>query len=320
MSAHESRNDHALVEGGHDLAAGARRNEKGADDGGDDGGCTEGERVNHRRERGIGTVVRVQQASEQHGRDHGDGVGLEEISRHAGTVADVVADVVGDDRGVARVVLGDARFDLADQVGADIGALGEDAAAEAREDRDQRAAEGEAHQRVQRPFVAERRAQQREVAGDPDHREADHQHARDGAAPERHAERGVEPGGSGLRGTHVGAHRDIHADVTGEPREQRADREAAGGRPAEPGEADDQEEHDADDEDGAVLAVEVSLGTRLYGGGDLLHARAAGRQAQDGGHRKHAVQYGEHPGRDRGPQPLGGIHQEISPGKKGRAL
>ena len=37
---------------------------------------------------------------------------------------------------------------LPDEVGADVGALGEDAAAETGEDRDQRAAEGEADQRV----------------------------------------------------------------------------------------------------------------------------------------------------------------------------
>ena len=91
-----------------------------------------------------------QQAAEQHGRDQRHRVGLEQVGRHAGAVADVVADVVGDHRRVARVVLGDAGFDLADQVGADVGTLGEDAAAEAREDRDQRAAEGQADQRVQR--------------------------------------------------------------------------------------------------------------------------------------------------------------------------
>ena len=63
-------------------------------------------------------------------------VGLEEVGAHAGHVADVVAHVVGDDRRVARVVLGDAGLDLADEVGADVGGLGVDAAADAREQRD----------------------------------------------------------------------------------------------------------------------------------------------------------------------------------------
>ena len=85
---------------------------------------------------------------EHHGRDDGHRVGLEQVGRHAGAVADIVADVVGDGGRVARIVLGDAGFDLADQVAADVGALGEDAAAETGEDRDERGAEAERDQRV----------------------------------------------------------------------------------------------------------------------------------------------------------------------------
>ena len=85
---------------------------------------------------------------EHHGRDDGHRVGLEEVRRHAGAVADIVADVVGDRRGVARIVLRNAGFDLADEVAADVGALGEDAAAETGEDRDERGAEAERDQRV----------------------------------------------------------------------------------------------------------------------------------------------------------------------------
>jgi len=60
----------------------------------------------------------------------------------------------GDHCGVARIVFGNASFDLAHEVGADVSALREDAAAEAREDGDQRAAEREADERVQRVFAA----------------------------------------------------------------------------------------------------------------------------------------------------------------------
>jgi hypothetical protein len=77
-------------------------------------------------------------APTQHRRDDRDRVGFEEVGRHAGAVPHVVADVVGDHGGIARIVLGDAGFDLAHEVGADVGTLGEDAAAETREDRDQR--------------------------------------------------------------------------------------------------------------------------------------------------------------------------------------
>ena len=84
--------------------------------------------------------------AEDHRRDDGHFVALEDVGRHAGAVADVVADVVGDGRGVAGIVLGDAGLDLADQVGADVGGLGVDAAADAHEQRQQRAAEAEAQQ------------------------------------------------------------------------------------------------------------------------------------------------------------------------------
>ena len=92
--------------------------------------------------------------AEQHHRDRGDGVGLEQVGRHAGAVADVVADVVGDHGRVARIVLRDARLDLADEVGADVRGLRVDAAAETGEDRDQRAAEGEADERRGSPWSA----------------------------------------------------------------------------------------------------------------------------------------------------------------------
>ena len=95
------------------------------------------------------------QDAEQHHGDRGDRVGLEQVGGHAGAVADVVAHVVGDHGRVARVVLGDARLDLADEVGADVGGLGEDAAAESREDRDQRAAEAEADERVDRVLLVD---------------------------------------------------------------------------------------------------------------------------------------------------------------------
>ena len=91
-----------------------------------------------------------QHAEEHHGHG-GDRVGLEEVGGHAGAVADVVADVVRDHGRVARVVLRDPGLDLADQVGADVGGLGEDAAAEAGEDRDQRAAEAEPDRRRRTP-------------------------------------------------------------------------------------------------------------------------------------------------------------------------
>jgi hypothetical protein len=51
-----------------------------------------------------------------------------------------------------------------------------------------------------------------------------------------------------LGGAHVGAHRDVHADVAGGARQHRADREADGGQPAQAGDEDEQDH--ADDADG----------------------------------------------------------------------
>ena len=60
-------------------------------------------------------------------------VGLVEVRPHTGDIADVVADVIGDNAEVAWIVLGNAGLDLADEIGADVGRLGEDAAADAGE-------------------------------------------------------------------------------------------------------------------------------------------------------------------------------------------
>ena len=117
--------------------AGPRRDREDAHDSGDDADRRHDQRE-HQAQGAEGGRAQDQ------GRDQGHGVGLEEVGRHARAVADVVADVVGDGRGVARVVLGDLGLDLADQVGADVGGLGEDAAADTHEHRQQRCTEAEA--------------------------------------------------------------------------------------------------------------------------------------------------------------------------------
>ena len=137
--------DEALVERAHDRVVGAELDEERAGDRGEDADAGDRQRIDHRRS---GQVADEEDRGEHHGRDHGHRIGLEQVGRHAGAIADIVADVVGDGRRVAGVVLGNARFDLADKVATDVGALGEDAAAETGEDRDQRGAEAQRHQRV----------------------------------------------------------------------------------------------------------------------------------------------------------------------------
>src|SRR5690606_34613790 len=73
--------------------------------------------------------------------DDGPRAGLEEVGAHAGDVTHVVTDVVGDHRRVARIVLGDARLDLAHQVGAHVGCLGVDPTTDTGEQGDRGATE-----------------------------------------------------------------------------------------------------------------------------------------------------------------------------------
>ena len=57
-------------------------------------------------------------------------VDFEQVGAAAGAVAHVVADEVRDHARVARVVLGDARLNLADEIRSDVGGLGVDTAAQ----------------------------------------------------------------------------------------------------------------------------------------------------------------------------------------------
>ena len=105
-----------------------------ADDGGEDPEGARDERKHHDADDAqIGLTPGI---GGRHGsaQDHGADVlrrgGFEQVSASAGAVANVIADEIRDDRGVARVVLGDARFNLTDKVGADVGRFRVDAAAE----------------------------------------------------------------------------------------------------------------------------------------------------------------------------------------------
>ncbi len=109
-------------------------------------------------------------AAQDQGRDQRHRVRLEQVGGHAGAVADVVTDVVGDGRRVAGVVLGDALLDLADQVGADVGRLGEDAAADPHEHGQQGGTEAEAPQDGRRVALAVEQHHQRWHRADRDRR------------------------------------------------------------------------------------------------------------------------------------------------------
>ena len=80
--------------------------------------------------------------------------------------------------------------------------------------------------------VAQRAGQDREIDRDAEQREAGDQHAGDGAGLEGEFKPAGERTDGGLRGAHVGAHRDVHADEAGGARQHRADQEADRHQPA----------------------------------------------------------------------------------------
>ena len=70
--------------------------------------------------------------SEHHGGDGRDSICLKKVCCHSGAVSDVISDVVSDDAGISWIIFGNAGFDFADEVSADVSGFGEDAAADQR--------------------------------------------------------------------------------------------------------------------------------------------------------------------------------------------
>ena len=210
--------------------------------------------------------------AEDDGRDQRHLEGLEQVGGHAGAVADVVADVVGDGGRVAGVVLGDRLLDLADQVGPDVGGLGEDAPADPHEHGQQGGPEAEAEQHAGRVALVEE-----DHPGGAEQAQADHEHAGHPAGPEgdRHGLEQPALVGRG-RDPHVGPHGQVHAGVAGQGREDGPDQE--GDRAADPHRAgvglqQQQEEEEQGDEhgQGAELPAQVGAAALLDGAGDLAH-------------------------------------------------
>ena len=145
----------------------------------------------------------------------------------------------------------------------------------------------------------QRADEEAEVERDAEEREAGDQQAGDRAGAERELKPAGERTDRRLRGAHVGAHRNVHADETRGARQNGADREADADQPAEEI-ADDHEDHDADDGDRGVLPPQIGLRALVHGRGDLLHLLAAGVGLHhriggpDGvGDRQHAAQNDE---------------------------
>ncbi len=268
--------EEAAVDGVHAVAvAVARARAVDADQRGEHADRRDDEREDH-------ALLAERDLAEDERRDERDGVRLEQVGGHAGAVADVVADVVGDGGGVARVVLGDALLDLADEVGADVGRLGEDATADAHEHREQRAAEGEALEHAGGVSAVDQQHDRRAEQA-----QADGEHADDAAGAERQPQRLLGAGlVRGVGDAQVGAGRERHADEADQRRERRTDQEEDRTADADRGlvgrQQEQQEEHQSG-EDGERLELPVQVGGSAFldGLADLDHLRGALAGGQD---------------------------------------
>ena len=117
--------------------------EQNSDDRAEHGNAAEHERINHR-----GLISAERERADQNRADQTDGIRFENVRGHAGAIADVIADVVRDGGRIARIVFLEALLDLADEIGADVGRFGVNAAAESREHADQTRAERETDETV----------------------------------------------------------------------------------------------------------------------------------------------------------------------------
>ena len=91
-------------------------------------------------------IRRIEQISQQHGRNRRYCVSFKQVGRHTGAVSHIVADVVGNGGRVARIVFREYRLQLFPPGRPDISALGEDTAAQPGKDGYQASAKSQGHQ------------------------------------------------------------------------------------------------------------------------------------------------------------------------------
>jgi len=179
-----------------------------------------------------------QRDAQDHGTDVLGDRRLEEIRSASGTVPNVVANQVGHHTGVARIVLGNAGFYLADEIGADVGRLGVDAAAELCEERHEAGTESHADDKERRVLRRGETAVEEKHAVHAEKRQRHHEKPAHGASAQGHAKGRTHTGTRSVRGTDVRFDRDVHADDAAEGARCRTDQEGhAGANPQLP--ADD---------------------------------------------------------------------------------
>ncbi len=240
------------------------------EEGGNDGSDDADRRDRQREKRACaGEAAGLQRDAEGQRGDQRADIALKEVGAHARHIAHVVAHIIRDDGRVARVVLGDAGLDLADEVRAYVGRLGVDAAADTREQRDGGCAEREAEEDliVAGDDIDEAAAEQTE---------ADDAHAHHAAAGEGDGQRLVHAALlRGISGADIRARRDIHAEEAREDGEERTEQEADRGADVDK-DRDQHKQHDNEDRQDLVLRDKEGMRALGNRRGDFLHFPRAG--------------------------------------------
>ena len=256
--------------------------EEGSYDGEDDadGGDPEG---NERAEK-----FETRGDAECHGREEGADVRFIEVCAHACDVSDVVSDVVGDDGGVAAVVFGDIFFDFPDEVCADVGGFGEDAAPDARKERHAGCAHAEGdHVGGDKGGFGEggigegvKAFENKIPDGEVAKPEADHDEAHDASCGKGGAQSLIEAVLGGGGGAGVGGGGDLHAQKARKSGEETAGEECEGHeRPYESDEGENAQEYkNASKKDGNhdVLPFQKGVGAFAYDRGNAFGLFAFG--------------------------------------------
>ncbi len=257
--------------------------------------------------------------------------GLEQVGATAGAVADVVPDEVGDHARVAGVVLRDALLDLADEVGAHVGGLRVDPAAELGEEGDEGGTEAEADDEEwrfgDRDLTDEGRVE-REDAPHAQEGQGDHEEARHRASAHGDLD-GFDQAPSGRRrGPHVRPDGDEHADDARGHRARRTDDEGdrghdpdretgqlghigdVGGLDQRDDDADQHRSDDGQDGDRRVLAADEGDRALVDRAGHVLHRLGAGITGEDVPGQVQGEQDRDDPGRQDDQLELTGVHQD----------
>ena len=256
--------------------------EEGADNGSQDAQSRHDHRQGHRLQ------FAAEGGNAQGGSgDDGTDIAFVQVGAHAGHVAHVVAYVIGNNGGVAGVVLGDTGFYFTYQVGADVGSLGVDAAA----DTGKQGHGGSAHTKGQHGagnfggVELKDEFQQGKPDGNIQKAQADYGKAHDRTGGEGDAQAAVQPFAAGVGGAAVGFGGNAHPDKAGKTGEEAAGDECKGNEPGQQtGRGHDAQHHEHTGKENSydsVLALQVCVSAFTDGCRDLLHQRGAFLELQD---------------------------------------